>query len=278
MISPSSALSRGTILTSICRSAVALGLAVLSAIALVACGSEPVVPVPTLEPLERAEPVVPPTPFDIRTAHARDLRRQREQHAALIASIPTSTPLPTIAPAAVASAYLLDNVPLPTAEPLVSEPRLGVWWYRHAGGDWTPNRIRDLNPYYRIFYDLEIDSRYATFANGGIQNEAARLLADEIVLQLPAIADRASLLINPLGDRLGWEFVNAEVPVIRLWSRFTYSGPDNLDPVELRVGGVLAFTLADHRDPTTGDVVYQYPVINNWLGPVLLEESVPPEG
>ena len=238
---------------------------------------QPEVFVPTLEPLERAERVVPPTPVDVRTAQARDLRRLREEHSALIASIPTPTPFPTIAPAAVASGYLLDNIPLPTSEPLVTEPRLGVWWYRHAGGDWTTNRIRDLNPYYPLFYDIQVDRRYATFQNGGLQNEIARLLVDEVVMQLPEVSDRASLLITPIGDRLGWEFVNAEVPVVRLWSRFIYSGPDHLAPIELRVGGVLAFTIADHRDVTTGDVLYQYPVITNWLGPVLLEESVPPE-
>ncbi len=254
-----------------------LGAVVLACGLALGCSEPEAVFVPTLEPLERAEEVVPPTPVDIRTAQAMDLRRLREEHSALIASIPTATPFPTLAPAGVVSGYLLDNVPLPTAEPLVTEPRLGVWWYRHAGGDWTTNRLRDLNPYYPLFYDVHVDRRYATFHNEGLQNEISRLLVDDVVVQLPEIADRASSLIAPLGDRLGWEFVNAEVPVVRVWSRFTYAGPDSLTPIELRVGGVLAFTVADHRDAQTGDVVYQYPLIAGWLGPVLLEESVPAE-
>lgn len=24
------------------------------------------------------------------------------------------------------------------------------WWYRHSGGDWSTNRVRDLNPYYDL--------------------------------------------------------------------------------------------------------------------------------
>ena len=99
--------------------------------------------------------------------------------------------------------------------------------------------------------DPSIDARYATFENGGLQNEIAHLLADEIVQVMPEIADRASTLVSPLGSRLGWEFADPDVPVVRLWSRFRYSGADGFGPVEYRVGGVLAFTLGDHRDLQT---------------------------
>ena len=90
---------------------------------------------------------------------------------------------------------------------------------------------------------------------------------------MPEISDCASTLVGPLGSRLGWEFADPDVPVIRLWNRFTYAGAHGLGPVEYRVGGVLASTLGDHRDLQTGDVLYQYPLVTHWLGPVLLEES-----
>ncbi len=249
--------------------ALAMGLFVL-----VACGApEPVPAVPTLVPLVPADQFATPVPVDLRTAQAQDLSRIRDDHAALIAAIPTATPLPTRSAASIAGSYLLDGEPLSTGSDLVPEPRLGVWWYRHSGGDWTGARFKQMNPYYPLFFDSAIDPRYATFENGGLQNEIGRLLADEIVQVMPEISDRASTLVGPLGSRLGWEFADPDVPVVRLWSRFTYAGSDGLGPVEYRVGGVLAFTLGDHRDLQTGDVLYQYPVITNWVGPVLLEES-----
>ena len=92
--------------------------------------------------------------------------------------------------------------------------------------------------YDHAIYDHAIDSRYATFQNGGLPNEMGRLLADEIVQVMPEISDRASTLVTPLGPRLGWEFADPDVPMVRLWSRFTYSGADGFGPVERRVGGV----------------------------------------
>ena len=260
-----------------CRSPLGAVFVMAAAALVAACGGpSDVAPVSTLEPLVPADAFSTPVPVDLRTAQAQDLSRIRDEHAARIAAIPTATPPPTRSAASIAGGYLLDGEPLPDAAGLVPEPRLGVWWYRHSGGDWTTARFKSVNPYYPLFYAREIEPRYPTFENGGLQNEIGRLLADEIVQILPEIADRAPTLVAPLGARLGWEFADPDVPAVRVWSRFTYAGPDGLGPVEYRVGGLLAFTLGDHRDVQTGDVVYQYPVISNWVGPVLLEESPAP--
>lgn len=259
-----------TISMFVCRSA----LVIVAASAFLACSSgvDPYVGVATLEPLVEPQVLSTPEPVDLRTVQAQDLLRIRDEHSALIALIPTLTPLPTRAPVNVAGAYLLDGEPLP-GESLATDPRLGVWWYRHSGGDWTTSRFKNLNPYYPLFFDGRIDSRYGTFQNGGLQNEISLLLADEIVQILPVIGDRAPQLVAPLSDRLGWEFVDPDIPVVRLWTRFTFDGPDDLGPIEYRVGGVLAFTVAEHRDVQTGDALYQYPQVSNWIGQVLLEES-----
>ena len=231
---------------------------------------------PTLVPLVVPEGVVELAPVDLRTVQAQDLSRVRDEHSALIALIPTPTLFPTREPRDIAAEYLLDGAQLPVNDALVVDPSLGVWWYRYSGGDWTTSRLKTANPYYRLFYDQQVDQRYATFENNGLQNEIGRLLADEVVQVLPEIGDRAPSLITPLSDRLGWEFADSDLPVVRVWTSFTYSGPDSLGPVEYRVGGVLAFNLADHRDVQSGDVLYQYPVVSNWVGPVLLEESPVP--
>ena len=61
------------------------------------CGGkgDAVARVPTLVPLIKSEGVVAPQPVDLRTVHAQDLRRARDQHSALISLIPTATSLPT---------------------------------------------------------------------------------------------------------------------------------------------------------------------------------------
>ena len=255
-----------------CRSAAA-ALLLMAALACGAGNMELPAGAPTLEPLAAPEDVSTLVPVDLRTVQAQDMIRVREEHSALIAMIPTPTLPPTRPLSDVAAGYLLDGEPIIQENELVTDPELGVWWYRHSSGDWTTGRMQTINPYYPLFNDPQIGSQYPTFENGGLQNEIGRLLADEVVQIMPEVGNRANLLIAPLSERLGWEFADAELPVARLWSRFTYDGPDGLGPVEYRVGGVLGFTVGAHVDVQSGDVLYQYPVISNWLGPVLLETA-----
>ena len=153
-------------------------LCALCLVAAAACGSgtPDVAAVPTLVPLEAVPDAPDIAPVDLRTVQAQDLRRIRDEHAALIAMLPTPTPWPTRAPSAAAASYLLDGEQPVEDQQLVSDPSQGVWWYRNSGGDWTTSRIKAINPYYPLFYDAQVDSRYATFGNGGIQNEIGRLL------------------------------------------------------------------------------------------------------
>ncbi len=203
------------------------------------------------------------------------MRRVRDEHARLIASIPTPTPIPTIAAAEIASRYLLDGeVPDPLPG-LAADPALGVWWYRASAGDWTPSRMREANPYAPLFDTDGLAPQHANFANGGLQETISQLLADELVKIDPEFEYTVTRLVLPMRDRLGWEFVSPDLPVVRLWTSFTYIGPQDVVPVEYRMGGVLAFGVAEHRDPATGDVLYQYPVVSHWIGPVLLENAGP---
>lgn len=211
--------------------------------------------------------------IDLRTLEAQDLLRIREEHAQMIASIPTATPVPTEPPASVASRYLMDGERSDgDGQSLVTDPKLGIWWYRDAGGDWTGRRLRERNPYGRLFYAPEFDNEHDTFINGGFQDTIGQMLVQEAVSLLPELEDRGSALIAPVTERLGWELASDEVPVMRIWSRFSYLGPEDFEPREYRIGGVLSFGVSDRTESGTGDVLYQYAVIGDWVGPVLLQQ------
>ena len=242
------------------------------------CGSERVVAPP--QPTSAVQELAPLVDgdnrdggIDLRTLEAQDLMRVREEHARMIASIPTATPVPTESPVSVASRYLMDGERSDgSGESLVTDPNLGIWWYRDAGGDWTGRRMREQNPYGRLFYAPEFDNEHDTFINGGFQDSIGQMLVSEAVSLLPELEDRASALIAPVTEKLGWELASDDLPVMRVWSRFSYLGPEDFAPREYRVGGVLSFGVADRKEPGTGDVLYQYAVIGDWLGSVLLQQ------
>ena len=155
----------------------------------------------------------------------------------------------------------------------VTDPALGVWWFRESGGDWTTSRMRQVNPYAPLFYSVGHEREHSSFHNGGIQDEIGRMLAVEVVRLLPELRDRGNLLVTPITDRLGWEIVSTDLPVIRVWSHFSYLGPGDATPVNYRLGGVLSFGVSDHLEPESGDVVYQYLVVGDFLGDVVLEDA-----
>lgn len=264
-----------------CRRLAVAASALCSIVLAVACLSTPAtapelgVGDSGLAPL--ATPLAVPTqpPLDIRTAQALELRRVRDEHSRLIASIPTPTPIPTISAAEIASRYLLDGDAPDPLPGLAADPSLGVWWYRTSPGDWTASRMREANPYTPLFAATDLRPQHGNFENGGLQETIAQLMGDELVRIEPEFQHTVSRLVLPMADRLGWEFVSPDLPVVRLWTSFTYIGPEDVVPVEYRMGGVLAFGVAEHRDPATGDVLYQYPVVSHWIGPVLVENAGP---
>lgn len=99
------------------------------------------------------------------------------------------------------------------------------------------------------------------------------MLVAQAVVLLPELESQASALLASVTDRLGWEMASEDLAVMRVWSRFTYLAPGDFEPREYRIGGVLYFGVADRREDDTGDVLYQYAVVGDWLGPVLLEEA-----
>ena len=218
-------------------------------------------------------------PVDIRTLQAIDLARVREEHSRMIASIPTATPVPTEAPASVASRILLDDGDggAAVSRSLAPDPELGIWWYRDSNRDWTGRRTRERNPYARLFYEPEFGNEHDSIVNGGIQERIGQMLVAEVVALLPELDQKGSELVAPITQRLGWELASDDLPVMRVWSRFSYLAPGDFEARDYRVGGVLTFGVADRRDAGTGDVLYQYAVVGDWLGPVLLEEA-PAEG
>ena len=258
-------------------------LGLLSALPAVGCGAPGGAAdrpsAPAIESL--AEPLTEPEvrPADIRTVGSEDLARVREQHAGLIASIPTPTPFPTRPPSEVASVYVLtgeDVSPEAGLDSLVSDPGLGIWWFRSSGGDWTTRRHRDLNPYSPLFYSSEYGPEHPSFHDGGMQELVAQQLAQGAERLLPEIRGRGAGLVSPLASNLGWELASAELPVVRVWSSFTYLGPVDDGPREYRVGGVLAFGVQDHLDPVSGNVIYQYLVMDRFLGSGIIVEDAGP--
>ena len=94
-------------------------------------------------------------------------------------------------------------------------------------------------------------------------------------LLLPEIRGRASVLVAPVSGSLGWELASGELPVMRVWGSFTYFGPLDDGPREYRVGGVLKFLVRDYLNEA-GNIVYQYLVMGEFLGPgVVLEDAGP---
>ena len=262
---------------SICLS----GLVFLLGLAL-ACGSDEVpvdsVAIPVIESI--SAPVLEPEvrEVDIRTIGPEDLVRVRDQHAGLIASIPTPTPFPTRGVAESASVYVMTgDIPDSASEAsLISDPSLGIWWYRTSGGDWTTRRMRQGNPYGPLFYSTEYLAEHPSFYAGGMQELIAQRFAQEAELLLPEIRGRGSSLIAPLATNLGWEIASLELPVVRVWSSFTYLGPLDDGPREYRVGGVLSMGVGDYLDRTSGNVIYQYLVMDHFLGNgVILEDAGP---
>lgn len=236
--------------------------------------------VPVIEPVATRVVEVEVERSDIRMVGEDDLVRVREQHAGLIASIPTPTPYPTVSAAERASVYVLtgEDAWSEERENLVSDPSLGIWWYRNSGGDWTTSRTRGQNPYSPLFYSSEYGAGRPNFERGSMQELIAQQLAQGAEVLLPEISGRAASLVSPLTRNLGWEIASDVLPVVRVWSSFTYLGPLDDSPRQYRVGGVLSFAVNDELDRDSGDVLYQYLVMDHFLGNgVILEDAGPLE-
>ena len=136
--------------------------------------------------------------------------------------------------------------------------------------------MREGNPYGPLFYSTEYMAEHPSFYTGGMQELIAQSFAEGAELLLPEIRGRGSSLIAPLTTNLGWEIASLGLPVVRVWSSFTYLGPLDEGPREYRVGGVLSLGVRDYLDSTSGNVIYQYLVMDQFLGNgVILEDAGP---
>ena len=206
------------------------------------------------------------------TRAASERSRVRAEHATLIASIPT----PTLPP----SRSVLDESDnrvsgLSRGDPSVgpapiAEPSGGVWWYREGRGDFRPNGMRGSNAYWRLFsQDLE-GLKKPHFVDGSIYPVIGRKLASEVEEIVPELGDGNQALLSRLTLNMAWELASESLPLIRVWSKFDFTYPDE-DEREYRVGGVLSLGVSDQRDPGTGELLFQYLVVGDFQGPVLVE-------
>ena len=165
---------------SICLSFLgALGLLVLGCSSSEAPSDLPSEIVPGIAPLEvfNAPVIVDSPAAGIREIPEGDLSRIRDQHSRLIETIPTPSVLPTHAPAQDASVYILTgDDPSSKEDKLVSDPSLGIWWYRKSGGDWSTRQVRDMNPYSPLVYGRDYEPEHASFNAGTMQELVAQKL------------------------------------------------------------------------------------------------------
>ena len=229
----------------------------------------------SLNPLE--DPVGPaasramPIPL---TREAVELRRIRDEHAALIASIPpTPEPSPTLTVVErsfVASArvrHYPDGLPVP---PRVGEdwfdPGVGLEFYRDSGDDWTSRSVRESHPHRDLFYFSEYPDSIPNFFDRSIYHYLSRELVFESALLLPLLGEPTPAMVNSFSRKLGWELRDSPEPVINLWTTFTVRREGGFHTYA--VGGVMLMGVSSSGD---GETLMEYVTMGSWRGPVVVE-------
>ena len=208
------------------------------------------------------------------TRDAWELRRLRAEHRGLIASIPpTPGPTPTLTAGERsdrAVSLLADNPGgVPRETPVAEDwfdPAEGLDFFRPAGGDWTPRRVRDRHPYARLFYRSDYPQGVPNFADQSIYGGIAREMAFAGVRSMPALEDPTPGMVDALRASLGWQLRDTPGPVINVWSSFTLLDGGSVHA--FAVGGVMRLGV---RSGGQGDQRYQYLVPGEWIGPVVVE-------
>lgn len=237
-------------------------------------GSEPVPPTPVILREERVLPSGSAQAQEVVSHQSRELRRLRDEHASLIASIPpTPEPTPTLTPAersVVASARVRrhpEGMPVP---PVVGEdwfdPALGIDFYRDSGGDWTPRRVREAHSHRDLFYYGKYPDSVPNFQDRTIHRHLARELVFEAVATLPLLGDPTPAMVHLFARELGWELRESPEPVISIWTTFSVRR-DGVVHV-YAVGGVMRMGVASLGED---DDLVEYLTPGPWLGPVVVE-------
>lgn len=205
------------------------------------------------------------------TKDASELVRLREEHSTLIASSPAGR---EVGPTSVEfdpqgrASEVLAGVDSYSERSLAPNPLDGVYWYRDSGGDWSPPRMREVNPYGRLFYATGQLPDHPSFYDETIYVDIASRIAGELARVMPVVGEKAFRL--GLDENLGWELASPKEPAIYVWSRFEFQGPEDDRALDYVVGGVLRLGVRDFLDGD-GNLVYQYLVPADFVGPVLVE-------
>ncbi len=233
----------------------------------------PVAPAfPVVFPLNTPVAVSTP-PFPL-TREAEELRRLREEHAALIASIPpTPEPAPTLTVAEVSSLVSArvrahpEGVPFsPRVEEGWFDPERGLEFHRDEGGDWTPRNVRESHSHRDLFYYGEYPDSIPNFSDGSIHPLLSRELAFEASAVLPFLGDPTPAMINAFSRDLGWELRDSPGPVVNLWTTFVVRREGLF--YSYAVGGVMLLGVSSVGE---GEELVEFVGPGRWIGPVVVE-------
>ena len=212
------------------------------------------------------------------THEASESRRLRDEHAALLTSIPP-TPTPgSDDPELLEQAEALDLVALSNSGGGIPiepdeldnwhDPERGLHFYREERGDWTSVLLRDSHPYRELLYYEFYPAGVVNFHDGSMLPVIGSMLSDEASKLLPDLGSPTSAINQVFSSRLGWELVSPEEPVIAVWTRFDFSSDGLL--YEYAIGGVLELELRSHPQGEDEDpLLYLAPY--RFRGPVVLE-------
>ena len=232
----------------------------------------PLLEFPTPAPV--VDPEVAEAYSALLASHSSELRRVRDEHSSLIASIPpTAGPEPTLTVtqeqmvASEETYRFPDGIPMSLPEDETwFDPDRGLTFFRDSVGDWTERDLRDENPYSHLFYGDSYPESVLNFADGSIYPVIARELAFEASEVLPVLGEPNPAMVGAFADRMGWEMRNAETPVINIWTTFTVR--ERRESFTYAVGGVMMLGVNTLGDGPDG---IQYLDRGAWLGPVVVE-------
>ena len=208
------------------------------------------------------------------TKQALELRRLRDAHLELIASIP-ETPGPTATLTALERQEVVvakifahpDGIPVrPSVDEDWFNPNLGLTFYRSSGGDWTARRVRETHTHRNLFFYDGYPDSVLNFADKSIYPALAREMVFEATRVLPLLGEPTPAMVEIFTKQLGWELRDSSRPVVNLWATFIIS--EKGEHHVYAIGGVMLMGVGAVGD---GEDRLEYVTPGRWLGPVVVE-------
>ena len=208
------------------------------------------------------------------TREASELRRVREEHERLIASIPTpapDTPTPSKQERqdkAMARVFdHPDGVPSsPSYDRDWFDPDKGLTFYRDSGGDWTARKVREGHTHRGVFYYDNYPDGVLNFPDESIYPALARELAFAAADVMPLLGDPTPAMVKTFSDNLGWEIRDSPEPLLNIWTKFTFEM--EREDHTFAVGGVMLMGVSSIGE---GASRLQYVEPGHWVGSVVVE-------